>query len=198
MTYRNLLSACFVASGLAISVGPACAQEPPAPPPEIADQVALCVSCHGVDGMPSIEKAPIIWGQHMFYLLTQLKDYRAERRANDIMTPIAKDLTDEQMTALATYFASLPWPNYHEPSSPEEKGRAESLAVGGQCTQCHLGGMAGDSRNPRLANQKVDYTQQTLTDFRDDVRKNSPPMAAIVRGWSDEDIAAMSRYLAGL
>jgi hypothetical protein len=37
-----------------------------------------------------------------------------------------------------------------------------------------------------------------MTDFRDDVRKNAPPMAAIVRDWSDEDIAAMSRYLAGL
>ena len=176
----------------------AAAQELPAPPPEIADQVALCVSCHGSDGMPTIEKAPIIWGQHMFYLLTQLKDYRAERRSNEIMTPIAKDLTDEQMTALATYFASLPWPNYHEAASPEERRQAESLAVGGQCTQCHLGGMAGDSRNPRLANQKADYTQQTLTDFRDNVRKNAPPMAAIVRGWSDEDIGAMSRYLAGL
>jgi cytochrome c553 len=196
MTRRNLCAASFAL--LLASAVPVAAQEPPAPPAEIADQVALCASCHGLDGVPVIEKAPIIWGQHMFYLLTQLKDYRAERRAHEIMTPIAKELTDEQMTALATYFASLPWPNYHEAASPEDKGRAESLAVEGQCTQCHLGGMLGDSRNPRLANQTVDYSQQTLTDFRDDVRKNSPPMAAIVRGWSDDDIAAMSRYLAGL
>ena len=46
-----------------------------------------CASCHGPNGQPTVEKAPIIWGQHMFYLLTQLKDYRAGRRANDIMTP---------------------------------------------------------------------------------------------------------------
>jgi cytochrome c553 len=169
-----------------------------APPPEIADKLALCASCHGLNGVPTVEKAPIIWGQHMFYLLTQLKDYRAERRANDIMTPIAKELSDDEMTALATFFAAQPWPNYAEPRRPEDTGIAERLAVEGACTQCHLGNMLGDSRNPRLNHQKADYTEQTLKDLRDDVRKNTPPMAAIVRNWSDEEIAAMSRYLAGL
>jgi cytochrome c553 len=151
-----------------------------------------------MDGLPTIENAPIIWGQHMFYLLTQLKDYRAERRANDLMTPIAKDLTDDEMKALATWFAAKPWPNYRDTASDEDQARAQSLAVEGACTQCHLAGMLGDSRNPRLGHQKSDYLAKTMTDFRDDVRKNAPSMAAIVRDWSDEDIAAMSRYLAGL
>jgi cytochrome c553 len=169
-----------------------------APPPEIADKIGLCASCHGPTGQPMVEKAPIIWGQHMFYLLTQLKDYRAERRLNEIMTPMAKELSDDEMNALATYFAAQPWPNYSEPRRPEDTAIAERLAVEGACTQCHLGNMLGDSRNPRLNHQKVDYTEQTLKDFRDDVRKNAPPMAAIVRDWSDDEIAAMSRYLAGL
>ncbi len=169
-----------------------------APPPEIADKVGLCASCHGPEGLPMVEKAPIIWGQHMFYLFTQLKDYRAGRRVNDIMTPIAKELSDDEMKALATYFAAQPWPNYAEPRKLEDTAISERLAVEGACTQCHLGNMLGDSRNPRLNHQKADYTEQTLRDFRDDVRKNAPPMAAIVRNWSDEEIAAMSRYLAGL
>ena len=50
----------------------------------------------------------------------------------------------------------------------------------------------------REAPDKADYLAQTLTDLRDGTRDNAPPMAAIVRGWSDEDIAAMSRYLGGL
>ena len=174
------------------------AAQPAAPPPEIADKVALCATCHGDDGLPVLEKAPIIHGQHAFYILTELRDYRAGRRANDTMAPIAKDLSDDDMKALATYFASLPWPNYHEPASDADKSRSQSLAVEGQCTQCHLGGMVGDSRNPRLNNQKIDYLQQTMTDLRDNVRLNAAAMAAIVRGWSDDDIAAMSRYLAGL
>jgi cytochrome c553 len=200
---RTIRAACVSVAALglaaAAAAGPGLAQQQAgAPPPAVADKAALCFTCHGADGLPVVPEAPILFGQHMFYLLTQLKDYRAERRAHDIMTPIAKDLTDEEMTSLATYFSEQPWPNFHEAASDEDKARAQLLAVEGACTQCHLGGMLGDSRNPRLSNQKPDYLIRTLTDFRDDKRKNAPAMAAIVRGWSDEDIAAMSRYLAGL
>jgi cytochrome c553 len=194
---RNIFTCAAVLTGAAAQSAHA-QQAPTPPPPEIAEKVELCASCHGPDGKPVVEKVPIIFGQHMFYQLTQLKDYRAGRRANETMAPIAAELSDDEMKALATYFAAQPWPNYSEPSSPEDSASAQRLAVEGQCTQCHLGGMLGDSRNPRLNHQKADYLVQTLTDFRDDIRKNAPPMAAIVRQWSDADIAAMSRYLAGL
>lgn len=194
-----LASLSLFAAVLALSPGrPAHAQEATLPPPEIAETVQLCASCHGADGKPVVDKAPIIAGQHMFYLLTQLKDYRAGRRANEVMAPIAAELSDDQMKALATYFAAQPWPNYSEVMSPEDSARAHSLAVEGQCTQCHLGGMLGDSRNPRLNHQKTDYLAQTMTDFRGGIRQNAAAMAAIVKDWSDADIAAMSRYLAGL
>lgn len=184
---------------LALRVLPVAAQTAVTPPPaEIAEKVALCVSCHGADGMPVAEKVPIIFGQHMFYLLTQLRDFRAERRSSETMTPIAKQLSNEDMSALATYFSAQPWPNFHQPASDADKQKAETLAVEGQCSQCHLNGFVGDSRNPRVGNQKPDYLAQTLGDLRGNVRKNAAAMAAIVRGWSDDDIAAMSRYLAGL
>lgn len=189
----------IIAAALTLLAGHiAHAQQATPAPPEIADKVQLCVSCHGADGKPVVEKVPIIFGQHMFYLFTQLKDYRAGRRANEVMAPIASELSDDEMKALATYFAAQPWPNYSEASSAEDAARAHSLAVEGQCTQCHLGGMLGDSRNPRLNHQKADYLAQTMTDLRDGIRKNAAAMAAVVKDWSDADIAAMSRYLAGL
>ncbi|WP_378940950.1 c-type cytochrome [Mesorhizobium sp. ANAO-SY3R2] len=195
----HLASLSVFAAVVALSVGrSADAQQATAPAPETAEKVQLCVSCHGADGKPVVEKVPIIFGQHMFYLLTQLKDYRAGRRANEVMAPIASELSDDEMKALATYFAAQPWPNYSEVSSAEDNARAHSLAVEGQCTQCHLGGMLGDSRNPRLNHQKTDYLAQTMSDFRGGIRKNAAAMAAIVKDWSDADIAAMSRYLAGL
>ena len=194
MMTPRMLSVCL----LILSAGAASAQDPPAPPPEIAETVELCASCHGMDGIPTVEKAPIIWGQHEFTILTQLKDYRAERRLNEIMTPIAKDLSDEQMKALAAYFGDLPWPEHREPASEADVGKARSLEVSGQCIECHQKGYVGVSQTPRVGRQKADYTEQTLRDFRDGIRNNAPPMAAIVRGWSDEDIAIMSRYLAGL
>jgi cytochrome c553 len=181
--------------GVALCPQIASAQEPP---PEIAEKIELCATCHGPDGMPVVEGTPIIAGQHMFYLLTQLRDFRAERRLNEIMTPMAQELSNDEMKALATYFSEQPWPDYHVKASDEDVARAKSLAVSGQCTQCHLGGMVGDSRNPRLNNQTVEYLTNTTADFRDDLRKNAPSMAAIVRDWSDADIEAMANYLAGL
>jgi cytochrome c553 len=187
------------AFALVLAIPPSAATaQPSEPPPEIAEKVALCRTCHGEDGLPVVENVPIIAGQHMFYLLTQLRDFRAERRANDIMTPMAKELSNDEMKALATYFSEQPWPDYHEAASDADKARAQMLAVEAACTQCHLDRMLGDSRNPRVGRQKIDYTEKTLKDLRDNTRQNAAAMAAIVRAWSDEDVAAMSRYLAGL
>jgi cytochrome c553 len=199
MPSRNPFATAGIAVFLALSVTPAAAQQAAAPPPpEIADKVQLCASCHGANGLPIVEKAPILFGQHSFYLLTELRDFAAGRRASDIMTPIAKELSSDEMSALAKYFAAQPWPNFHQAAADADVKTAETLAVEGQCSQCHLGGFLGDSRNPRVSNQKPDYLQQTMADLRDNKRQNAAAMAAIVRGWSDDDIAAMSNYLAGL
>jgi cytochrome c553 len=196
MWSRPLLPTAFAC--LLIASGQTRGEDLAQPPSEIAEQAALCAGCHGPDGLPVVEDVPIIAGQHMFYLLTQLRDFAAERRASDIMSPMAAALSDDEMKALATYFSEQAWPAYHDKATDAEVARAKTLAVEGQCTQCHLGGMVGDSRNPRLSNQKVDYAIKTTTDFRDNARMNAPAMAAIVRGWSDEDITAMAKYLAGL
>jgi cytochrome c553 len=197
MPHRNAVVAGLLALQ-AFATQPTAAQTAAPPPPELADKLGLCASCHGADGLPTVEKVPIIHGQHAFYLLTQLRDFRAGRRASDIMAPIAKDLSDDQMKGLTTYFSAQAWPNFHQAASDVDVTRSERLAVEGQCSQCHLNGFLGDSRNPRVSDQKPDYLQQTLTDLRGNVRQNAAAMAAIVQGWSDDDIAAMSRYLAGL
>jgi cytochrome c553 len=193
----RLLPLSAVALALAAQ-GSAVAQEIPAPPPEIAEAVALCATCHGEDGRPVVEKVPIIWGQHLFYIMIQLRDYRAGRRTNELMGPIAAQLSDDDIKALAAYFSGLPWPSYREPAGSDEVARALSLETQGQCSQCHLGAYKGNSDVPRVGNQKADYTEQTLRDYRDGIRMNSPPMAALVEGWSDEDVVAMAHYLAGL
>ena len=114
------------------------------------------------------------------------------------MRPIAKDLSDDQIDALAKYFAAQPWPDFHQPTADSDAEKAKALAAAGRCTSCHREGFLGHTGTPRVANQKPDYLQQTLTDLRGNVRQGFLKMPAIVRGWSDDDIAAMSRYLAGL
>ncbi len=72
-----------------------------------ADQV--CAACHGKDGNTPIDPTyPRLAGQHADFLFYVLKDYKADRRKNAIMSAQAKQLTQQDMANLAAYYASLP------------------------------------------------------------------------------------------
>ena len=199
MPSRNSFAVAGLALLLALAAGSAAAQNAAAtPPPAIADKVQLCATCHGADGLPVVEKAPIIAGQQKLSLLTELQDFRNGGRASDIMGPIAKNLSGADMKALAAYFSALPWPAYREPADAASIARAQALATAEKCTSCHREGFVGHASTPRVANQKLDYLTQTFSDLHDNKRLNSRSMASFVRNWSADDIAAMAHYLAGL
>lgn len=71
-----------------------------------------CVNCHGDKGMGKSAKVstfPVIGGQHRDYLVKQLKEFRKGVRANDpagMMTGIAKNLTDNEIEAVAEYLSA--------------------------------------------------------------------------------------------
>jgi cytochrome c553 len=67
-----------------------------------------CQACHGKDGIGVTPQTPNLAGQKELYLSTQLVAYRSGSRKNNIMSPLAKPLTDEEIANLAAYFASLP------------------------------------------------------------------------------------------
>ena len=195
----NALAPFVIAALVALGPLPAGAQNNAAPPPPaIADKVQLCATCHGADGLPVVEKVPIIAGQHKYNLLTVLKEFRDGARASDIMGPIAKNLSGDDMNALAAYFSALPWPAYREPADAASITRVQALDAWAKCSSCHPKGFVGSASTPRVANQKLDYLIKTLSDFHDNKRSNSRAMAALVRNWSADDIAAMAHYLAGL
>jgi cytochrome c553 len=163
---------------------------------EIAEQAAVCTTCHGENGMPAEPDIPILWGQEFYYLYVQLKDYKAGRRENDIMQGMVADLSKEQMQALAQYFAEKPWPRTSFSVGDAERSEGETALGSGQCSQCHLGGYNGNSRIPRLAGQQPDYLERTMLDFKNKVRMNAPDKGALMRAYSDEAIAAMAHTLA--
>jgi len=163
-----------------------------------AEAEAVCVVCHGADGVPAVPEAPIIAGQQFYYLYVQLRDYAAGRRANDTMAPIVANYTKEQLQALATYFSEQPWPDLHarRPGDAVEAKAQGAMGVG-ECSQCH-NQYLGDSRIPRLAGQSVTYLDQTLRDFKNKVRMNAPDKAFLMETYSDEDLKAIAEYLAAL
>ncbi len=80
--------------------------------------VAACVNCHGPAGQGLPPSFPYLAGQHAAYFRLQLRFYKNGARRNDplgVMRHIARQLTDEEVAALAAYFASL---------HPPDAGRA--------------------------------------------------------------------------
>jgi len=67
---------------------------------------AQCVACHQPN-FKGLNEFPRVSRQKYPYIVKQLKDFREGTRVSDVMGPTAKNLTDEQIEALAQYLTSL-------------------------------------------------------------------------------------------
>jgi len=68
-----------------------------------------CASCHGRDGRGGQFDHPALAGQYPDYLVYTLTEFREDDRTNDIysrMRHIAQALTEEEIEALAGYYAT--------------------------------------------------------------------------------------------
>lgn len=74
---------------------------------QIAEETQ-CAACHQ-PGFKGLKEFPRLARQKQAYLVKQLKDFREGLRTNDngLMAPAAKNLSDEQIEALAHYLSSL-------------------------------------------------------------------------------------------
>jgi cytochrome c553 len=158
-----------------------------------------CAACHGPNGNAPQGPIPILAGQTARYLYLQLRDFQEGRRSDPQMTPMAKDLSREEMRALADWFAAqAPAPQTFKVDAAKAKlglAKAEETL----CTMCHLGGMKGQNEIPRVAGQNHDYVVKQLQDFKAKKRTNDAGnMASVSSTLSDADIENLAHYLAGL
>lgn len=72
-----------------------------------AKAVTACTVCHGPLGISTAPNTPHLAGQPAQYLEDQLKKYREGTRRHEIMTLIAKPLTDGEIADLAAWFESV-------------------------------------------------------------------------------------------
>ncbi len=162
----------------------------------IRERLDDCSVCHGEDNEASGDpEVPVLAGQEMYYLYVQLKDFKAGRRANAIMSVIANTMEKAEMKLVATYFSEQEWPNIHFKGDPAKVAAGETAANSGQCVACHLGSYTGASRIPRLAGQHPEYLLKTMLDFKHQVRKNSPAIATLLASFSDDELANMAEFM---
>ena len=158
-----------------------------------------CVACHGAGGNSVVPMFPVLAGQNARYLYLQLRDFKAGARNNAMMSPMAANLSKDDMQDLAAYFADQKPLAIAFKADPErvKLGFAKSQEV--LCSMCHLGGMKGQNEIPKLSGQHYDYILKQLTDFKARTRHNDAGnMTAVAKTLSDEDIINLSHYIADL
>ena len=192
-------------SGRAIAVGAYTFENTPDP------QMGACFQCHGIDGRGDGTAAfPRLTGQVFKYLYDSLRDYASGVRQNEIMGPIAKALTDEQMRQVSAYYAAqtdAPYPPRPE-ADPQVLQFGGALAAVGSaesglqaCMNCHgPDGVGLPPTFPYLAGQFSLYLESQLKAWKDGTRKGDGfgIMEQIARRMSDEEIRAVSLYYASL
>ena len=165
----------------------------------------VCAACHTADGSRGIPTNPILQGQHADYLVKQLQEFKAGKRDNAIMKPMASTLSDDDMRNVAAFYAS-------KTAKPGLSKNAATVALGQKiwrggiaeksvpaCAGCHGPTGAGiPSQYARLGGQHAEYVSAELGLFRAGKRNNSPQMTTIAARMSDAEIAAVSDYVEGL
>lgn len=67
---------------------------------------STCAICHGTDGRSDGKVLPPIAGMPREHIATQMRAFRDGQRPATVMHQIAKGYTDEQIDALAAWFAA--------------------------------------------------------------------------------------------
>lgn len=173
--------------------------EPAGAGPDVSEKVQACVACHGAAGNSAMPEIPILAGQTSRYIYLQLRDFKEGRRKNELMSPMAKDLTKEEMLAFGDYFAAQKRTGQNERGDTSQVSAGNKIADAALCTMCHLGGFAGQNEVPKVAGQHYSYVKKQLMAFKYKERTNDAGnMQAVVRTMSDEDLEALAAYVATL
>ncbi len=179
---------------------------PVAVPRHVQDIITgRCALCHGPDGESASAVYPRLAAQHPDYLQKQLRDFRDGRRVSDPMSEMAKDLKDDDIAALAAFFAS-------RKAGARQPGDVELANVGkyifnrgngysgvAACASCHGAKGYGTEQLPRLAGQHPAYVETQLKEFNKRARTNDNAiMHSIASKLTELETRAVSVYIGGL
>jgi cytochrome c553 len=170
----------------------------PAKAAETIEQRAVtCFACHGERGQSEMENTPSLGGQQSPYALIQLFMFREKLRTFEPMNDMAKSFTDDDLQKFADFIAKLPKPQ--PPSDVGDPARMQkglALAQANRCNSCHNADFSGKENVPRLANQREDYLNKTLAEYKDNSRHGyDGTMADVMGSVTKEQIPDLVYYI---
>src|SRR5215469_190102 len=168
-----------------------------------AELFRTCLVCHGPSGAGTPDGGvPRIAGQHFSVILSQLVDFRHDKRWDPRMEHFADShhLVNAQALAdVAGYVSQL----QTQPEDTLGVGSGEGVSRGAQiysrgCAGCHGMDAQGNAREkiPQLAGQHFEYLRRQVYDAVDGRRPNfSSEHIRLLGGLDHDDIAAVCDFL---
>ena len=86
---------------------PALAAGEAAPAKVVPAKAPQCFACHGANGIATMPDAPNLAGQNEGYLSKTLQEFRSGARQHEVMSLMAKGLSDQDIAQLAAYFSKI-------------------------------------------------------------------------------------------
>jgi sulfide dehydrogenase cytochrome subunit len=125
-----------------------------------------CNGCHGVNGVSAGASIPSIGGLPREYLRTVMKQWKYDERDAVTMGRIIKGFSDDDIDALATYFARKPWVPVRQAAPATLLAHGQKVASD-NCQDCHgLKGNDPDVDAPRINGQWAKYMELELEKYR--------------------------------
>ena len=162
---------------------------------DIEPLARTCNGCHGVKGASVGLSMPSIGGLPKGYLQKVMKQWKYDERLGITMPRIVKGFSDDEIDALAAYFAAQPWQPAAQAAPAATLARGKSLATG-HCEDCHgITGSDPDVGVPPINGQWAKYMELELDKHRSDLfRMPHRKMKKSARELKDGDIAPAARY----
>jgi cytochrome c553 len=187
--------ACLIALLLATAAWPAEAEDAKA-------KLETCFACHGEGGVSQVEDVPSIAAQPSYFTQWQLVFYRNGNLKSELMTPIAAELSNDDLRSIGAAVEALqpPKPPATPDDRPEISKLGAQLAVERHCNNCHAANFAGQQAAARLAGQREEILLKALHDYKTGKRTGTgvAAMPEIAYSLSEDEMQALAHYLARL
>lgn len=125
-----------------------------------------CNGCHGVGGVSAGMSMPSIGGLPKEYLRTIMKEWKYDERSAITMNRVVKGLSDDEIDALAAYFAKQRWVPAPQPAAASVLSKGKSV-ISENCEDCHgITGSDPDVDAPKINGQWAKYMELELEKYR--------------------------------
>ncbi len=156
--------------------------------PQAGRKLAMqCRTCHGIEGHAKMPIVPHIGGENPAYIEHQLTAFRDGQRVHEMMSVVARGLSDQAIADLAAWYsAQEPVATLGPGQDPENAPEA--------CIACHgADGIAQIEDAPNLAGETVMYIDTQLKAFRTGKRTHEV-MSAIAAEMTNDEIRAVAEW----